>query len=131
MSGAEHPPSFVDTNVFVYAVADDEPERTPVAQNLLAALVDDEALRLSSQVLQELYSVLTGKLKRRFTVEQALAYLDRIAGAPVVLPDYPLIRDAAQLSARHTISFWDALIVVSAARSGAVEMSIAVMQLLS
>jgi predicted nucleic acid-binding protein len=119
MNGDKHPPSFVDTNIFVYAVADDEPVRTPVAQNLLAALVDDEALRLSSQVLQELYSILTGKVKRRLTVDQALAYLDGIARAPVVSPDYPLIRDAAQLSSRHTISFWDALIIVAAARSGA------------
>jgi predicted nucleic acid-binding protein len=119
MSGDRYPPSFVDTNIFVYAVAADEPDRRPIAQTLLEALAADEALRTSGQVLQELYSVLTGKLKRRFTAEQALGYMDRIAEAPVVAADYPLIRDAVELSSQHTIAFWDALIVVAAARLGA------------
>jgi predicted nucleic acid-binding protein len=119
MSGDRHPPSFVDTNVFVYAVADDEPERAPVAQELLKTLASDEALRVSTQVLQELYSVLTGKLKRNLTPLQTLAYLDEIAQSPVTVADYALIRAAAELSSRHKLSFWDALIIVAAVRSGA------------
>ena len=122
MSGDRHPPSFVDTNIFVYAVADDEPERAPVAQSLLDDLTSDEALRVSTQVLQELYSVLTGKLKRHFTHVQALTYLDNIAQSPVTAADYSSIRAAAELSSHHKLSFWDALIVVSAARSGAMHL---------
>ena len=119
MSGDRHPPSFVDTNIFVYAVAEDEPERRRVAQNLLESLAEDDALLGSTQVLQELYSVLTAKIKRRFTPAQALDYLDRIAKAPMISIDYSMIRDAARLSARDQLSFWDALIVAAAERSGA------------
>jgi len=38
---------------------------------------------------------------------------------PVVLLDYPAIREAAQLTADRHFSFWDSLILVAARRSGA------------
>jgi predicted nucleic acid-binding protein len=38
---------------------------------------------------------------------------------PVVQVDVPLILAASPLEARHTLSFWDALIVEAARRSGA------------
>jgi predicted nucleic acid-binding protein len=38
---------------------------------------------------------------------------------PVVQVDVPLLLAASELEERHTLSFWDALIVESARRSGA------------
>jgi predicted nucleic acid-binding protein len=111
-------PSFVDTNVFVYAVTDDDPERQSIASDLVSQLAESEVLQTSTQVLQELYVVLTRKVRRKFTPREALAYLDRIARAPVAGIDYAVVREAAELSARHTLSMWDALVIVSAARSG-------------
>ena len=111
--------AFVDTNVLVYAVADDDPARQLAAQMLVDALVAAQALHTSTQVLQELYVVLTRKVRRKFTSAQALDYLDRIARAPVTTTDYGLVREAAELSGRDAFSFWDALVVVAAARSGA------------
>jgi len=112
-------PSFVDTNVFVYAVLDDDPERQSIARDLLGRLAESEILQTSTQVLQELYVVLTRKVQRKFTPREALAYLDRIARLPVTGIDYRVVREAAELSARHTFSMWDALVIVAAARSGA------------
>jgi predicted nucleic acid-binding protein len=112
-------PSFVDTNVFVYAVIDDDPERQSIARDLVSRLAESEVLQTSTQVLQELYVVLTRKVRRKFTPRVALAYLDRIARAPVTGIDYGVVREAAELSARHTLSMWDALVIVAAARSGA------------
>lgn len=112
-------PAFVDTNVLVYAVADDDPVRQFAAQTLVDALAAAQALHTSTQVLQELYVVLTRKVRRKFTNAEAIDYLDRIARAPVTTMDYRLVRQAAELSGRDGFSFWDALVLVAAARSGA------------
>jgi predicted nucleic acid-binding protein len=112
-------PSFVDTNVLVYAVADDDPVRQLAAQTLVDTLAAAQALHTSTQVLQELYVVLTRRVRRKFTSAEAIDYLDRIARAPVTTTDYGLVRQAAELSNRDAFSFWDALILVAAARSGA------------
>ncbi|MEO8050641.1 MAG: PIN domain-containing protein [Acidobacteriota bacterium] len=119
MTASDARPSFVDTNVFVYAVADDDPVRQAIALDLIERLAATEVLQTSTQVLQELYAVLTRKLQRKFTPRQALAYLDRIARSRVAGIDYGVVREAAELSARHTLSFWDALVIVAAASSGA------------
>ena len=70
-------------------------------------------------MLQELYVILTRKMQNKFTPREALAYLDRIARSPVTGIDYSVVRQAAELSARHMLSMWDALVIVAAARSGA------------
>jgi len=88
MTAGDPRPSFVDTNVFVYAVNDDDPERQAIARELLGRLVESEVLQTSTQVLQELYVVLTRKVQRKFTAREALAYLDRIARSPVIGIDY-------------------------------------------
>lgn len=119
MTAGDPQPSFVDTNVFVYAVADDDPARQSVARDLLGRLAESEVLQTSTQVLQELYVVLTRKMRRKFTPKEALSYLDRIARSPVTGIDYGLVREAAELSAHHTFSMWDALVIVAAGRSGA------------
>ena len=93
--------------------------RQSIARDLLWTLAESEALQTSTQVLQELYVVLTRKIPRKFTPRDALAYLDRIARSPVTGIDYGTVREAAELSARHTLSMWDALVIVAAARSGA------------
>lgn len=119
MTADDPRPSFVDTNVFVYAVADDDPARQTIARDLLERLTDSEVLLTSTQVLQELYIVLTRKVRRKFTLREALSYLDRIARSPITGVDYALVCEAAELSAHHTLSFWDGLVIVAAARSGA------------
>jgi predicted nucleic acid-binding protein len=118
MSADSLPPSFVDTNILVYAVADDDPVRKAIAEELVQDLAAGGALLTSTQVLQELYVVLTLKVRRKFTPARALDYLDRIAWS-VTSTDYSLVRHAGELSCQHKISFWDALILVAAKRSGA------------
>lgn len=111
--------SFVDTNVLVYALAADDTRRSPIAQKLVRELMAAQAFQTSTQVLQELYVTLTRKVRTPMKPEQALRYLDQLAVWPVVVLDYAAVRDAVELSARAMLSFWDALVVVAAARSGA------------
>ncbi len=109
-------PCFVDTNVLVYALTLDD-KRSLRAQELITELVALKALRTSTQVLQEVYAVAIRKIQHSITPAQALAYIDNLAVCPVVINDVDTIRDAARLSAREPISFWDALLLAAAARA--------------
>ncbi len=119
MTAAEFPVSFLDTNVLVYAISADDARRSPIAQKLLSDLMAAKALRTRTQVLQELFVTLTRKIRTTITAEQALRYLDQIAEWPVMVTDYGAIKTACELSVRARLSFWDSLVIVAAARSGA------------
>jgi len=117
MSVDSPPRSFVDTNIFVYALAGDD-ARQPVAAQLVDTLLAEDSLATSVQVMQELYAVLTRKARQTFSPARALQYLEFV-GRFATPSDYALVREAAILSSQQTLSIWDALIVVSAARAGA------------
>jgi predicted nucleic acid-binding protein len=111
--------SFVDTNILVYAIAADDPRRSPIAQDLLRKLMRDRSLRTSTQVLQELYVTLSRKGRSPMLPAAALRYIDQVAAWPVAVTDFKSVRRAIELSMASMLSFWDALIVVAAESSGA------------
>jgi len=111
--------SFVDTNVLVYALDAGRDRRTAIAQDLIRRLMQADALRTSTQVLQELFVVLTRKARNPIDPAAALRYMDQIAAWPVSVLDYSAIRDAANVAQTARLSFWDSLILVAAARAGA------------
>ena len=108
-------PCLVDTNILIYSLAHDD-ERWAQAEELIAGLLDLNALRTSTQILQEFFAVATRKLGRPLTANQALVHIDRFATCPVIIDDMNTIREAAQLSAREPISFWDAMLLAAAAK---------------
>ena len=110
---------FVDTNVLVYAFEKSDSPKKRAARQLLGVLMDENRLRVSTQVLQELFVILTRKAVRRCTGEEALAVLEDLAAWPLTVVDYAAIRAAAGLAGQTSLSFWDALAVVAAAWSGA------------
>jgi predicted nucleic acid-binding protein len=112
-------PCFVDTNILVYAIAGDDPGRSPAAQQLLRNLMRERSLRTSTQVLQELYVTLTRKGKSPLPADTALRYIDRIAAWPVGVTDFRSVRRAIELSIQSRLSFRDALIIVAAEGCGA------------
>ena len=116
---ADEAPAFVDTNVLVYAFDSSDPTRHRSAAQLLSLLMDGDRLRLSTQVLQEFYVTMTRKARPPWTPERGLAKLDDFAAWPVITSDLSLIREAVLLSRDAVLSFWDALIIVAAVRSGA------------
>jgi predicted nucleic acid-binding protein len=111
--------SFVDTNVLVYAFQKSPSPKTPIAQRLIVELMEQSRLRVSTQVLQELFVTLTKKVIPRCSIEEALEALEELTAWPLILVDYAVIRAAAGLAGQVKISFWDALIVVAASMSGA------------
>src|ERR1017187_1816615 len=104
--------SFVDTNVLVYAFDRSSSPKKRVAQQLLNELMDGDRLRVSTQVLQELFVTLTRKAMQRCSNQEALAVLEDLTVWPLMVVDYAAIRAAVGLADQARISFWDALIVV-------------------
>jgi predicted nucleic acid-binding protein len=73
MSG-EKALSFVDTNVLVYAFDKSSSPKKRVAQGLMNELMEEDRLRLSTQVLQELFVALTRKVSQRCSSEEARVF---------------------------------------------------------
>jgi len=110
---------FVDTNVLAYAFDKSSSPKKLVVQRLMNQLRAEDRLRVSTQVLQELFVTLTRKVTQRCSSEEALAVLDDLTAWPLMVVDYAAIRAAVGLADQAKLSFWDALVVVTAARSGA------------
>jgi predicted nucleic acid-binding protein len=118
MTASNSSAAFVDTNVLIYSVSPAD-DRHGFAVRLVRELISTGALRISTQILQEFFHVSTRKMLAKLTMKQALDHMENWARFPVVLIDYPAIREAAQISADRQLSFWDALIVVAAKRCDA------------
>ena len=105
--------TFIDTNVLAYAYDADSPAKREVARRVLNDL---GGAVVSTQVLLELYAVLTRKLG--IAAETACQAVDALMGLEVVPTDERLVSDGLRLSLDNEISHWDALIIVAAVRAG-------------
>jgi predicted nucleic acid-binding protein len=69
--------------------------------------------------LQELFVTLTRKVSQPCACHEVLAVLEDLTAWPLMVIDYAAIRAAIDLTDRAKLSFWDSLVVVAAARTGA------------
>jgi len=111
-------PSFVDTNVLVYAEDRDGGRKHEVARDLIVDLWNRRDGVLSVQVLQELYVTLTRKVRRPLPPARAAELVREYLVWRVVDNDGDLLIAAMALQQKGSISFWDALIVEAASAAG-------------
>jgi predicted nucleic acid-binding protein len=111
--------TFIDTNVLVYAHDTDAGARHSAAKALLVELWDSRTGSLSTQVLQEFYSVVTRKFRPPMPRAQARAIVAAYGEWCDVPTEPQLIVAASRLEEEHTLSFWDSLIVQAAIYAGA------------
>jgi predicted nucleic acid-binding protein len=111
--------TFVDTNVLVYAHDASEQAKQPIARTLLNHLWDDRRGVISTQVLQEFYTVATRKLASPITRAEAREIVELYSAWPVVIIDPGLILTASRVEEEHQLSFWDSLVVEAARVAGA------------
>ena len=111
-------PQFVDTNVLVYAHDRIAGSKGDAARVLLEELWRKGCGCLSVQVLQELYVTLTQKVAMPMTREQAREVVASLNEWRVHVPDAADVLDAIDLQRRHQVSFWDAMILLSANKLG-------------
>ncbi|MBX7116221.1 MAG: PIN domain-containing protein [Myxococcaceae bacterium] len=107
---------FVDTNVLVYAEDEDAGVKRERARKRLTDLIRRGDAVLSTQVLQEFFAIAVRKLGLQS--EEARARIELLARLEVVVIRPPLIMAAIDLHRLRKLSFWDALIVKTAAEAG-------------
>jgi predicted nucleic acid-binding protein len=110
--------TFVDTNVLIYAHDVDASEKNRIAKAVLQDLWSDRTGVLSVQVLQEFYVNVTRKIPSPLSKD--LARLVVSSYSIWCMETTPTeISAAFRIEDESRIGFWDALIVSSAAKSGA------------
>lgn len=116
---SDSPPlEFVDTNVLVYAHDQTAGSKRDVASRLLARFWQERCGALSIQVLQELAVNLTRKMPHPLTPTRVKGIVTALAEWRVYSPEPADVVQALELGERHQVSFWDAMILCSAARLG-------------
>ncbi len=110
--------TFVDTNILIYAHDVDAKAKQQTAKSVLRELWREHTGALNVQVLQEFYVNVTRKIARPISKESARLVVT-IYSAWCVDTTHAEISTAFQIEDVSKISFWDALIVASALKSGA------------
>jgi predicted nucleic acid-binding protein len=107
---------FLDTNVFVYSIdsSAELKEKRNVARKLVKTHIREESGVISIQVIQEFFQVATRKIQVPISVEDALEFMQYMAGLQIITPDFDMVVAAALLHQKHSLSFWDALILQAA-----------------
>jgi len=109
--------AFFDTNVVVYADDASVPDKQKRANDLFSGHLADGMAALSLQVLQEYYSTVTRKLD--IAPDFAQRRVEVLSLANIVRFEAEDIIFAIELHRLTRISFWDALIIHAARKSGA------------
>lgn len=104
-------PAFADTNIVVYAFANDD-AKVAVAEGIL-----EKQPTISVQVISEFLNVCRVKLGIDVPTRHNLAR-ELIAGCNVVALEPRVVEKAMEVEAQGQISYWDALIVAAALLSG-------------
>ena len=110
--------AFVDTNVLAYSYDTATEAKRAVALPLVQDLWASRRGCLSIQVLQELFVTLTRKLRAPLETETARVVIRTMSHWTVHAPSASDVDAAVGLHSRYRISFWDAMIVQSAAQLG-------------
>ena len=110
---------FVDTNILMYAHDTSAGAKHERARTLVEDLWRERSGAISTQVLQESCVNLRRKAGRPLTTKETRELVSDYLSWHVVVNSGESLVDALDLEERHTISFWDALVVHAAHAAGA------------
>lgn len=108
---------FVDTNILIYALDPQEPEKRKLASDLLRRTINSRTLTLSPQILNECYRVLTER-RRLMPAEDARTYVRVLSPWAVAPLDATTTERAWTVQDEAGLSWWDSLLVASALQAG-------------
>ena len=109
---------FVDTNILVYAHDDSAGVKRDQARSLVEQLWESRDGCLSVQVLQEFFVSVTRKIAKPLDAETAKEIVADLSSWHVHVPASDDVLGAIGIHQSAGISFWDAMIVRSAAEMG-------------
>jgi len=102
---------FIDTNLWVYLYAKDPPEKYGQVRQLVIGQF--EQIIISTQILGELYHVLTRKNLTTPAKAQTIV-VEMATSFPVLDIDTAKVLQALDISARYQYSYWDSLVIAAA-----------------
>lgn len=111
-------PPFFDTNILIYSVDRDETVKSALAGELVEAHLVRGNGAISVQVLREFYSV-SRRLGGPLSDDQARQMVAYFSTFKILSEDTSMVLGAVRRVGEMSISFWDALIVECALKSGA------------
>ena len=110
---------FLDSNILVYFVDEHDSKKQKIAEKLIKNSVEMKTGVLSTQSLQEFYSVVTKK--SLCAKEEAKIIIEKFRNTlPITQISVQHILKAIDISIQTQFSFWDSLIVSAAHSSGCV-----------
>jgi predicted nucleic acid-binding protein len=112
--------AFLDTNIFIYAMAFDAPagKRRTAGKLIRSALIERDGV-ISYQVIQEFFSVMWKKAEHPITHNDGLEYLENVFRPLLAVhSSIELVRESLEIYRRHKLSWYDSLIVAAAIEAG-------------
>jgi len=115
------PRHFLDTNVLLYSISRAPAEAAKRERAI--ALLDEDGGSLSVQVLQEFYVEATRSNRvDRLPHEIAAGLIKTWLRFEVQAVTVPVLTDALDITATHSLSYWDSAIIAAARAVGAVKL---------
>jgi len=108
---------FIDTNILVYANDKSEKDKYNKAKKLLLNGIINENIAVSAQVLSEFYVTVTQKIKKTLPADIAKKEIQLFKAVDIIDIDFHLIIKAINISHKHSLSYWDSLIVAAAQKA--------------
>jgi len=111
--------SFLDTNIFVYSFDRSAAAKSRRAAQLIRQAVATRKGIVSYQVVQEFFNLALRRFAQPMTVPEAEQYLAAVFRPLLAIQSSPLlISEALHFTAKHRLSWYDALIVAAAMQGG-------------
>ena len=111
MKGGE----FLDTNIHIYSIDTASLPKKKVAMQLVDRVFCEQTGTISIQVFCEFFWLATRKIKNPLSSDKANSIIKNLSTWNVHSPNYENIENAIKKVSKYKISFWDAMILESAA----------------
>jgi len=106
------PKVFLDTNILVYSLDQSDAGKREKCRGFIKSLIGENSGVISTQIMQEFHVAATAKMGADpLLIKDILRSLERFE---TVIISPTLIKEAIDCAIINRLSFWDALIVVSA-----------------
>ena len=105
---------FVDTNILIYAYDKSAAHKRDIAKRRVTDLWASGQGVLSTQVLQEFFITATRKIETPLPIDVAKGIVSDLLYWHVIVNDGEDILNGISLHMKHSLSFWDAMIVQAA-----------------
>jgi len=111
------PSKLVDSNILIYAYDKSEKEKNPIAERILESVIKNQSrIFLSTQILSEVYTNITSKIKRPLQKKEAKKLIEEfslINNIKTLIIKNKTILKAIDLSIEYNVQYWDALIAAT------------------